>query len=661
MSYFVTGATGFIGRYLVREILARSANELIYILVRETSNEKLAAIRTWWGAESERVIPIVGDLAAPALGLNVEDLQQLSGSVTHFFHLAALYDLQANAADLERANVAGTRNALECAELIRSRSFHLCSSIAAAGTYSGKFTEEMFEEATGLDHPYFRTKHDSEGLVRAQRAIPWRIYRPGMVVGDSQTGFIPKVDGPYYFFKALQLMRRFIPEWLPTIGFEGGYVNIVPVDYVAKAMCYLAHCEGQDFRCFHLTDPHPRYAGEVLNLFAKAGHAPSMTLRLESHLLEIIGRQMRAVIGSASPFTKAIDQILDDLQIPADALRFANVQTIFDNTHTAALLERAAIRLPPLEDYAWRLWDYWERELDARDACGLSLDHAVRGKRILITGGSSGIGKASALRLADAGAIVLLVARDPVKLQATRQEIEARGAHAYTYACDITDPQACARLVQEVFAEHQGVDVLINNAGRSIRRSIEISYDRFHDFERLMDLNYFAAVRLTLALLPQMVAQRNGHVIMISSIGVLSNSPRFSGYLASKAALETFARCASAEYREQGVHFTVINMPLVRTPMIAPTRAYDRLPTMSPTEASGFIVDAIVGRPPRVVTRLGQLARLLELVSPKLADVINSASFAMFPDSAAARGEAEEAPPTQEAIAFATLLKEIHW
>ncbi len=213
-----------------------------------------------------------------------------------------------------------------------------------------------------------------------------------------------------------------------------------------------------------------------------------------------------------------------------------------------------------------------------------------------------------------------------------------------------------------MLAEHGGVDVLINNAGRSIRRSIEISSKRFHDYERLMQLNYFAAVRLTLGLLPAMAAQRRGHVIVISSIGVLSNAPRFSGYVASKAALVAFARCAAAEYRDQQVCFTVINMPLVRTPMIEPTRAYAQLPTLSPEEAAGLIVDAIVHRPPRIMSRLGLLARLLELFAPKLADTINNVGFHMFPDSAAARGTgATEQPTTPEATALATLLQGLHW
>lgn len=660
MSCFVTGATGFIGRYLVRELLARVAGP-VFVLIRESAKPKLDELRSWWGPAARRVIAIYGDLLEPELDVSPTDRARIGQPIEHFFHLGALYDIDASSEALLQANVDGTRHALEFAQAMGARHFHHVSSIAAAGLYDGVFTEDMFEEACHLEHPYFRTKHDSEALVRRQAHMRWRIYRPGMVIGDSRTGHITKVDGPYYFFKALQIMRRHVPAWLPTIGFEGGYVNLVPVDYVAAALVQLSQIPDQDFRCFHLTDPQPRHAGEVLNLFARAGHAPMMGLRVDTELLRSLPIDFSTALSAYAPLRAIVDQLLDDLQLPHSVLTFVNMPTLFDNRRTRALLENSDVRLPRLEEYGWRIWDYWERHLDPDLMLDRSLAGKVANKRVLITGGSSGIGRATALRLADAGATIIIAARDPQRLAETQAEISARGGTAHTYACDITDDDACDAFVQRLLAEHGGVDILINNAGHSIRRSIAASYQRLHDFERLMKLNYFAAVRLTLALLPGMTARRSGHVIVISSIGVLSNAPRFSAYVASKAAIETFARCAASEYRDCGVRFSVINMPLVRTPMIAPTTAYSKLPALSPQQATELVVDAIVHQSPRIASRLGTFARLLELLAPRLADTVNSAAFRMFPDSAAALGTTTELPPTEDAVAFAKVMHGLHW
>src|SRR5512141_1202712 len=237
MSYFVTGATGFIGRFLVARLLERQ--EIVYVLVRKGSLDKLAALREFWNADERQVVPIIGDLAEKRLGVSAADTRKLKGKVRHFFHLAAVYALKASAEDQMVANVDGTRNAVEFAEAIRAGCFDHVSSIAAAGLYDGVFREDMFEEAEDLDHPYFRTKHESEGIVRRECRVPCRIYRPGFVVGHSKTGYIDKIDGPYYFFKLIQKMRKMFPEWMPAVGIEGGRINIVPVDFVADALDFL--------------------------------------------------------------------------------------------------------------------------------------------------------------------------------------------------------------------------------------------------------------------------------------------------------------------------------------------------------------------------------------------------------------------------------------
>jgi NAD(P)-dependent dehydrogenase (short-subunit alcohol dehydrogenase family) len=231
------------------------------------------------------------------------------------------------------------------------------------------------------------------------------------------------------------------------------------------------------------------------------------------------------------------------------------------------------------------------------------------------------------------------------------------------YTADISDLKACDALVARVLAEQGACDFLVNNAGRSIRRGIINSIDRFHDFERTMQLNYFGAVRLILGFLPKMIEQKRGHIINISSIGVLSNAPRFSAYVASKSALDSFSACAASEFLDKGINFTTINMPLVRTPMIAPTKMYENIPTLSPEEAAGLIVEAIVHKPVRIATRLGVFGAVCHAVAPKLTQVLLNTAFNMFPDSAAAQGkkEGEPQPLTAEQMAFAQLTQGIHW
>ncbi len=610
MSYFVTGATGFIGRFLVEKLLARRGT--IYVLARKASKAKIEELKERFPEHAARIVPVWGDLTKAKLGISAEQTAEMKGKIKHLFHLAAIYDLSADAASQQAANIDGTRNTVEFADTIKAGVFHHTSSIAAAGLYSGMFREDMFEEAENLDHPYFRTKHDSEGIVRKECTRPFRIYRPAMVVGHSKTGEIDKIDGPYYFFTLLKRMRQILPPWMPMLGFEGGRINVVPVDFIVDAMDHIAHEKGLDGQCFHLTDPAPKRVGELLNIFANAGHAPSMTMRIDSRIFSFIPGAVRNAIGMLPPVRRITHNILKSLGIPADVLTFFNYPTRFDSRDTERALKGTGIKVPALETYAWRLWDYWERHLDPDLFIDRSLSGKVKNRVVLITGGSSGIGLASAHKMAAAGAKVLICARGEDDLAKAKAEIEAghKGAQVFTYTADLADIASCDDLVHQITTQHGGVDILVNNAGRSIRRSIALSYDRFHDFERTMQLNYFGSLRLIMGFLPGMTAKRRGHVINISSIGVLTNAPRFSAYVASKAALDAFSRCAASEFSDKNIHFTIINMPLVRTPMIGPTKMYDSVPTLSSDEAADLVVKAVIERPQRIATRMGIFAEM---------------------------------------------------
>jgi NAD(P)-dependent dehydrogenase (short-subunit alcohol dehydrogenase family) len=704
MSYFVTGATGFIGRNLVELLLKREGT--IYALVREGSRGRLEELKSRWGAPEDRIVPVIGDLSQPRLGCD-DQIAELRGKVDHFFHLAAIYDMTADAESQRIANVEGTRGAVELAGALEAGRFHMVSSIAAAGLYRGTWREDMFDEAENLDtHPYFRTKHDSEAVVRNESEVPWRVYRPGIVVGNSQTGEMDKIDGPYYFFKLIRRLRGIVPQWVPLVGVEGREINLVPVDFVARAMDHIAHKEGLDGKAFSLTDPEPRSAGEVIDIFAGVANAPQSSLRLPAGAIDAVTPLLQG-LTMVPPSGFVADAVLSDLGIPRSVLTYVNYPTSFDNRHAQAALEGTDIRVPPLESYADKLWDYWERHLDpelyrdrslagaVRGRVGLiggatqvlgqqvpdevlhlvrrvrgaaSLDTAVRGRVVLITGASSGIGRAAAVKIAAAGGIVLLVSRTREKLDQVREEIEQEGGIAFVHPCDLSDTDDIDRMCDEVLVEHDHVDVLVNNAGKSIRRSIALSYDRFHDFQRTMQLNYFGPVKLMLKLLPRMRERKQGHVVNISSIGVQTNTPRFSAYVASKAALDAFSRAIASEMVDDGVTVTTIHMPLVRTPMISPTKMYNRFPTITPEKAANMIGEAIIHKPKRIATPLGTLGQLLYAINPRSMDYVLNTAYQLFPDSRAAKGEKEKpsAPTTDEEasseqVAFAYLMRGVHW
>lgn len=661
MSYFVTGGTGFIGRHLIERLLKRTGK--IHVLVRKGSMDKFDALVERVGAPKGRLVAVAGDLKKPRLGISPAAMKGLSGKVRHFIHLAAVYDLTADEDSQIAANIDGTRHAVQAAEAMKAGCFHHVSSIAAAGLYPGVFKEDMFDEAEELDDPYFRTKHDSEGIVRNECRRPYRIYRPGIVIGHSKTGEIDKIDGPYYFFTLIKRMRAMLPQWMPTIGVEGSRINIVPVDWVADTMDFLAHKAGLDGHCFHLTDPNPMRVGEVLNTFCRAANAPEMTMRIDTRMFAVIPPMIRHAVTTLPPVKRFTGMMLKDFGIPRQVLKYMNYPTRFDSRETERALRGSRIKLPKLEDYAWRLWDYWARNLDPELYVDRSLAGKVKGRVVMITGGTAGIGLATAQKVGEAGAITLVVARKPEELAATKAAIEKAGGICHTYQCDLTSLEAIDGLVAQVLKDHGKVDVLINNAGRSIRRSVALSYDRFHDFERTMQLNYFGALRLTMGLLPSMTANRRGHVINISSIGVLANSPRFSAYVASKAALDAFSRCAQSEFSADNIVFTTINMPLVRTKMIGPTKIYDNVPVLSPDDAADLVVKAIIERPTRVATRLGIFAATLNAVAPKAYELVMNTAFQLFPDSAAAKGEkdAGEGRISNEQMAFAAIMRGVHW
>ncbi len=664
MTYFVTGATGFIGRHLVEELLEREGD--LHVLVREGSQDRLDELIEGWelshpGAAG-RVTKVVGDLQHERLGVDPGWLDAHTGRIEHFFHLAAIYDMTAPDELNERLNVAGTRNAVALANAVRAGHLHHVSSIAVAGDFKGLFREDMFAEGQGLPSAYHRTKYESEALVRAEASVPWRVYRPAVVVGHSETGEMDKIDGPYYFFKAIQKLRDALPQWIPLIGPELGWTNIVPVDYVARAMDHIAHQPGLDLEAFHLTHPKGIRSGEVLNAFAGAAHAPKMALRIDKKLTDALPKGAVSMLLRLPQLKGVRDSVLGEFGIPGEVIEHVGFPTKFDTRDTERALRGTDIEVPELEEYAEALWDYWERNLDPDLFKDRSFAAAINGKTIVITGGSSGIGQAAAMKIAAAGGIPILVARGLEKLEAVKAEIEAAGGTAYVYSCDLSSTDAIGELCAKLLDEHAAIDMLVNNAGRSIRRSMTLSHDRFHDFERTMQLNYFGTIKLVMGLMEHMKERGSGHIVNISSIGVQTSPPRFSAYVASKAALDAWTRCVSSEVVGRGVTFTTIHMPLVKTPMIAPTKMYDAFPTLTPDEAGDMVCEALRSRPKELNTKLGTFGQVAYALMPKAVDEILHLAYKVFPDSAAAKGQKDpDEKASMEQLAMANLMKGVHW
>jgi NAD(P)-dependent dehydrogenase (short-subunit alcohol dehydrogenase family) len=631
-SYVVTGATGFIGRHTVRALLARGG--VCHLVVREESRHRLDRLLDECDAARERIHALVGDVTRPDVGLSRDQVAALRGGVDHFFHFAAACDWRTAEAPARAVNVEGTRHAIELARQLEvAGGFHFLSSIAVAGRYAGRFTEHMLDEGQAFDHAVGESKCRAEALVRAVRDLPFRIYRPGIVVGDSRTGAVDEADGLYRLFPFIRELRALLPQWVPLVGLEGGVLPVVPVDFVAAAIDHLAHAPGLDGKTFQLVDPGAPTAGKAFDVLCAAARAPGFVLRLGvPDLTSFLPGPVRERLPHAIRLLP--EGILTELGIPPEALASIYGRTVFDAAEAHAALAGSGVTCPPFESYAARLWHYWEDHLDPqahRPAAHRGRRRQLDGQVVVVTGASSGIGREVARQVAALGGRPLLLARRQQELADLAAEIRGAGGECGDYPIDLTDLDACDRVVERILAEHGRIDVLVNNAGHSIRRALELSLHRFHDFQRTMQLNYFAAVRLILGVLPGMRARRQGHIVNISTAGVQFGAPRFAAYVASKAALDAFSRTLATEVMGDGIHVTTVYMGLVRTPMIEPTRVYHHVPALSPTRAARLVVDALRTQPATVSTPFGTLAEVLHAIAPEVSDRMLNVLYRIFP------------------------------
>ena len=633
MRYVVTGGTGFIGRRVVSRLLATRPDAQVWVLVRRRSLGRFERLAAEWG---ERAKPLVGDLTE--LALTDETVAEL-GEIDHLVHCAAIYDITAGAAEQRATNVEGTRAVIGLA-LRLDATLHHVSSIAVAGDFPGEYTEDDFDVGQQLPTPYHQTKFEAELLVRSAPGLRHRIYRPAMVVGDSRTGEMDKIDGPYYFFGVLSMLAV-LPKVTPILLPDTGRTNIVPVDYVVDALVALMHAEGCDGRTFHLTDVKTIGLRGIYRGVAKAAGLPALRGALPRSLaapvLKVRGRA-RVLRNMAAT----------QLGIPAEVFDLVDLAPTFCSERTQEALRGTGIQVPEFSGYAPQLWRYWAEHLDPDRARRDDPKRPLHGRHVIITGASSGIGRASAIAVAERGATVFALARNGAALDQLVAEIRAGGGDAHAFTCDVTDSDSVEHTIKDILGRFDHVDYLVNNAGRSIRRSVVNSTDRLHDYERVMAVNYFGAVRMVLALLPHWRERRFGHVVNVSSAGVQARNPKYSSYLPTKAALDAFADVVASETLSDHITFTNIHMPLVATPMIVPSHRLNPVPAISPERAAAMVVRGLVEKPARIDPPLGTLAEAGHYFAPRLSRRILHQLYLGYPDSAAARGvsPAHSGPPT---------------
>lgn len=645
-SYFITGGSGFIGRRVIRRLLTSDDTATIYALVRAASlpafAETIADFDGLTGPDgTQRVIPIIGDLTAQGLGIDTGDVPALD----HVIHLAAIYDMAADAASQQATNVEGTARVAEFARAHGALLHHI-SSVAVAGKHRGDFSEADFDLGQDFPSPYHRTKFEAEKVVRETEGLRWRVYRPAVVVGDSHTGEMDKVDGPYYFFGLLGALGK-LPAALriPMPGL--GHTNIVPVDFVADAivgLCVHADNTGTDNtgaggEVFHLCEPRMRPITELYNALAPGFGGPrgftALPDRIVTPLVDLTG---------TGPLRVGRDLLATQQGIPPAVLDGTSFPATFRSEKTLATLSKMGIEVPDLTTYGPRLWRYWSRELDPARHRRTDPRRPLVGKKVLITGGSRGIGKATARMCVARGADVIVVSRNAEELDHAVAELGATpgadGVSAGTasgYVCDVTDEESVAGLMKSVLAEHGHVDVLVNNAGRSIRRATANSVHRSHDYHRLMAVNFFGAVNMILAVLPHMIERQSGHIVNVTSIAAQTRGARFAGYAASKSALEAFSEATATETLSDHVTFTNVRLPLVRTTMIAPTEIFDNAGSgvWSMDKAASRVLRGIIARPATVSTPMGTLAEVGRRVAPRLTTRILHQDYLLFGESAA--------------------------
>lgn len=641
----VTGATGFIGKLLVEGLLKQGHDLLV--LVRNPDTEKCSELISKWRALSlvldngSSLDVWCGDLNSQFMGLDKTSYS--FSDFDHVFHLAAVYDLGAPEKLVMETNVQGTERLFST---LVSSGFagrvHMLSSMAVAGDFQGTFSEDMFDEGQEHSHTYHLSKFQSEACARRFRDehnMDLRIYRPSAVVGDSTSGEIDKIDGPYYMCLLVSFLKRYLPSWVPILVPKlKANLDVVPRDYLVEAILLLSQSEdlgGQT--CFHLTGTQSLPLHKAFTQILRAADGPKVGFSLPVRSSGIQGGVFKqlGMLKQLKAVQIALDGLFEKLGIPSSVFSALMPGLKFSADSTQKLLVKQGLRAPAFEDYVDQLWDYYNRYLDPAKNRENLAELALKNKTVLITGGSSGIGYASAKRALSYGARVILVARHQDKLNECKEALIASGVDPERidiYTCDLSHFDECDALVTYIEDKYVSLDVLFSNAGRSIRRSLSRSEGRFHDLERTMQLNYFGASRLILGLLPSMVKNGGGHILHSSSMGTMAVTPRFGPYMASKSAMDALCDSLAAEFANRDISVTSIKFPLVKTEMVAPTKEYKNADLVSAEDAAQMFIDAVIDKPRKQLTGVGLFLGAISLYAPELVTQIYNYLYQIWPD-----------------------------